>query len=229
MNTAIILARQNSKGIIGKNLRAVGGYSLVARAILAAQAARLFDRIIVSTDGTAIADEARRYGAEVVMRPEALATDRADSLSALLHALAVQHIDTGSVVLLQPTSPLRTAEHICAAMALFDAQGRIGAVIAACPAEHHPYKVLIQNENGGYEPVRQLVDLSAARQSLPAAFRPNGAVYINDIAQLKAAQTFFAEPVQLYLMDEKDSVDIDVESDLVLAEQYWRERESVGG
>lgn len=226
MNTAIILARQNSKGIIGKNLRTVGGYSLVARAILAAQEATLFDHIIVSTDGRAIAEEARQYGAHIVMRPEALSGDRADSLSALLHALDAQHIHEGSVVLLQPTSPLRTAGHIRQAMQLFDAQGRTGAVVAACPAEHHPYKTLIQNETGMYQAVHHMADLSAARQSLPAAFRPNGAVYINDIAQLQMTRSFFAEPLQLYLMNEKDSVDIDVESDLMLAEQYWQERQA---
>lgn len=225
MNVAIILARQNSKGIIGKNLRTVGGKSLVARAILAAQQAQCFDHIIVSTDGTAIANEARQYGATVVMRPDELATDRADSLSALLHALDAQGISTGSVVLLQPTSPLRTAEHIVQAMRLFGEQGRLGSVVAACPAEHHPYKSLIVDENGVYQPVRQLADLSAARQSLPAAFRPNGAVYINDIAQLRVKQTFFVAPVQLYLMSEEDSVDIDVESDLVLAEQHWQQRQ----
>lgn len=224
MNTAIILARQNSKGIPHKNLRTVGGQSLVARAIHAARESALFDHILVSTDGQAIAEEARAHGAHVIDRPSELATDRADSLGALLHALDSAGIAHGAVVLLQPTSPLRTAEHICQAMQLFDAQGRMGAVVAACPAEHHPYKTLVACENGGFQAVRQTADLSAARQSLPAAYRPNGAVYINDIAQLQAERTFFTEPLQLYLMDSRASVDIDHESDLALAEQYWREQ-----
>lgn len=218
MNTAVILARRHSKGLPLKNLRTVGGISLVGRAVQAAVQADCFGRIIVSTDGEDIAAEARRYGAETVKRPPHLADDHADSLSALLHALDSCGLNEGSVVLLQPTSPLRSGRHIAEAMHRFAAQGRRGSVVSACAAEHHPYKVLLDNGSGGYTAVRQTADLSAPRQTLPAAYRPNGAIYIGDIATLRQQRTFFAEPLQLYLMDGSVSVDIDTEADLQQAE-----------
>lgn len=220
---AIILARRNSKGVPLKNLRTVGGVSLVGRAVAAARQSGCFDRVIVSTDGADIAAEARNHGAETLMRPDELATDTAASLPALLHALDAAGIDEGVAVLLQPTSPLRNARHIAEAMRLFDGQNRQGSVVSACAAEHHPYKTLIADGYGGYAPVHQAADLSAPRQTLPAAYRPNGAIYIADIADLRRTQSFFAEPLQLFVMDEASSVDIDCEADLQLAERYWRE------
>ena len=84
---AVIPARGGSKGIPGKNLQKVGGLSLVARSVQAAFASRGVDRVVVSTDDDAIAEEARSHGAEVVRRPVAIAGDTASSESALLHAL----------------------------------------------------------------------------------------------------------------------------------------------
>ena len=83
----MIPARGGSKGIPGKNLQAVGGLSLVARSVQAAFASRGVDRVVVSTDDDAIAEEAQSHGAEVVRRPVAIAGDTASSESALLHAL----------------------------------------------------------------------------------------------------------------------------------------------
>lgn len=220
---AIILARRHSKGVPLKNLRTVGGVSLVGRAVAAARQSGCFDRVIVSTDGADIAAEAVRHSAETVLRPAELAGDSAASLPALLHALEAAGIQAGTAVLLQPTSPLRSARHIAEAMRLFAGQNRQGSVVSACAAEHHPYKTLLSDGKGGYTPVHQAADLSAPRQSLPAAYRPNGAVYIADIATLRQTQDFFAAPLQLYLMDAESSVDIDCEADLALAERYWRE------
>src|SRR4051812_12992965 len=84
---AVIPARAGSKGIPGKNLRTVGGRSLVRRAVESARAARLVDGVVVSTDGDDIAAEAVAAGARVVRRPAELAGDEASSESALLHTL----------------------------------------------------------------------------------------------------------------------------------------------
>lgn len=220
MNIAIILARQNSKGIPLKNLQKVGGVSLLGRAILSAKNSSIFDKIVVSTDGELIADEAKKYDYVIVIkRPNELATDTATSISGVIHALDELAINNGICCLLQPTSPLRTAEHIIDAYELFKNQQFTGSIISACLIEHHPYKSLIL-ENGQYKEVRLLADLESPRQQLPKAYRPNGAIYFNDIQQLKSSQRFFNEPIALYEMNEQDSIDIDNQADLVRANQY---------
>lgn len=220
MNIAIILARQNSKGIPLKNLQPVGGISLLGRAILSAQNSGIFDKIVVSTDGDLIADEAKKYDDVIIIkRPDDLANDTATSISGVIHALNELGVDSGVCCLLQPTSPLRTAQHIQDAYELFKNLGLQGSVISACLTEHHPYKSLIL-ENGQYEAVRLLADLESPRQQLPKAYRPNGAIYFNDIEQLKENQRFFNEPIALYEMNEQDSIDIDNQADLVRANQY---------
>lgn len=224
MNTAIITARANSKGIPRKNLQTVGGISLLAHAIIAARQTRLFERIIVSTDGDELAEHAVQHQAEVIMRPAELASDTARSIDAVCHALSAANIATGTVTLLQPTSPLRTAQHIQAAFALYDAE-RKGSVVSACTAEHHPYKILLC-ENGTYRAVRETADLEAPRQSLPSAYRPNGAIYINDTAKLLEYRRFFIDPVQLYLMNDEDSLDIDAPADLVYANHLFEMRQN---
>lgn len=221
MNTiAMILARQNSKGIPLKNLQKVGGTSLLARTIESALDSQIFGKVVVSTDGDAIIQEAKKYPqVEIMVRPKYLANDTATSISGVLHALEMLRITQGTLCLLQPTSPLRTAEHIKQAYQLFQQQSWQGSVISACVCEHHPYKCLLVNQNNTYQPVHLLADLESPRQQLPKAFRPNGAIYFNDIETLQQQQSFFHTPITLYEMNEQDSIDIDRPEDLIYANQ----------
>lgn len=222
-NIAIILARKGSKGIPNKNLVHIHGTSLLARTILVAKESGIFDSIVVSTDGESIAEEAKKYGAEVVIRPAELATDSASSISGVLHVLDCLELNTGVSCLLQPTSPLRQSKHIKEAYALFMNQ-RQGAVVSATMGEYHPYKLLIE-ENNHYYPVHNLRDLESPRQILPKAYRPNGAIYFNRVEDLIMQKCFFIEPINLYLMNKEDSIDIDHLSDLIIAEQYIAKKE----
>lgn len=219
LKIAIILARQNSKGVPLKNLTQVGGITLLGRAILSAQESGVFDKIIVSTDGDLIIKEAEKYhNVTIVRRPAILANDTATSISGVLHVLDELVISTGIVCLLQPTSPLRTAKHIQESFALFQQQQYQGSVISACLTEHHPYKCVILN-NDGYEPVHSLEDLESPRQKLPKAFRPNGAIYFSSVEMLQTKQRFFNTPISLYEMSEVESIDIDTVRDLEFANQ----------
>lgn len=222
MNVAIITARANSKGILRKNLQTVGGISLLGHAIMAAEQSQMFERMIVSTDGEELAQHALDCGAEVLMRPAELASDTARSIDAVRHVLQTLKIAQGTVTLLQPTSPLRTAQHIQEAFALYDMQTK-GSVVSACTVEHHPYKMLLA-EGAAYRAVRQTADLESPRQSLPVAYRPNGAIYINDTEKLLQYQRFFIDPIQLYLMNHEDSLDIDTQSDLMQANYLFEKR-----
>ncbi len=98
-------ARGGSKGVPRKNIRSFCGEPLIAWTIKAARESRLIDRYIVSTEDAEIADVARQYGAEVIPRPAALATDEATTEGVLEHVLAL--IPAETVVLLQATSPIR--------------------------------------------------------------------------------------------------------------------------
>ncbi|MFI9204691.1 cytidylyltransferase domain-containing protein [Streptomyces sp. NPDC053048] len=109
---AVIPARGGSKGVPSKNLAAVGGVPLVARAVRQCRASRLVTDVVVSTDDSAIADAARQAGAVVVHRPPAIAGDTASSEAAVLHAMdayeALQERAVGTVLLVQCTSPFLT-------------------------------------------------------------------------------------------------------------------------
>ena len=120
MNIAIIPARANSKAIPNKNLKKIGSHSLLGWSILAAIESRCFDKIIVTTDGNLIMDEARIYGVNIVVRPPELALDNARSIDAIKHTINYLGINEGTCVLLQPTSPFRNSGHIVAALEDFN-------------------------------------------------------------------------------------------------------------
>ena len=136
---ALIPARAGSKGLPRKNLLEVGGLPLIAWSILAAKGSRFVDRVVVSTDGTEIADVARGLGADVpFMRPADLATDDASTQDVVLHCLdELEKEGSGYdlLVLLQPTSPLRKAEDVDSALELLAARGA-DAVVGVCRVEH---------------------------------------------------------------------------------------------
>lgn len=215
MRIAIIPARSKSKGIPGKNLKTVGGYSLLARAIASARDSGEFDRIVVSTDGTDIAEEAKRHGAELVLRPDDLSGDHSPTIDAVEHVLRTLNIAAGICVLLQPTSPLRSALDVKNALAMWE-EGRGGSVVAVTECEHHPYKTLIYDE-GELRSLKDIAYLEAPRQRLPEAYRVNGAVYVNRIEDILAQRSFFCPPLNIYRMPVERSLDIDNILDLKIA------------
>ncbi|HEY0031070.1 MAG TPA: acylneuraminate cytidylyltransferase family protein, partial [Bacteroidia bacterium] len=137
----IIPARGGSKGLPGKNTRLLGKDPMIAHTILAAQNSAFKGTVLVTTDDEAIAAIAIKYKAEVpFVRPDNLATDTAGTMDVIFHAINFykeKNILFDLIVLLQPTSPLRTAEDIDNAMRLMT-EKNAGAVVSVCEAEHHP-------------------------------------------------------------------------------------------
>lgn len=219
---ALIPARGGSKGIPRKNLVTIAGRPLIAYTIEAARGAGCFDHVIVSTDDAEIAEVARHYGAEVpFLRPAELAGDTSPMLDVLCHALGWcestgERVDV--MVLLQPTSPLRTARHISEAVALFFERDATSVVsVMEVPHQFNPVSVLTIDE-GILHPYLKESPLITRRQDKPRVYARNGpAVLVCAPGTLRAGELYGAACVP-YLMSAADSLDIDEREDLELAE-----------
>ena len=173
---ALIPARGGSKGIPRKNIRLFCGKPLLQWSIDAALASACVDQVVVSTDDSEIADLAKAGGAEVpFLRPAELATDRASGIAPVLHAL--EHLPRVSdVLLLQPTSPLRTSADIEAIVALRQQAGCESAV-SLTPSAKHPAWMYKLSQEQWLEPLLELDEIDC-RQLLPPAYVLNGALYL---------------------------------------------------
>lgn len=218
----LIPARAGSKGIPGKNIKLIAGKPLIAWTITAALNSRELDVVVVSTEDDAIADIARRWGAQVpFMRPRELALDTTSGVDPVFHALG--HMpEVDAVVLLQPTSPLRTAQDIDQCISLAR-ELQAESVIAVVEAEQHPhwmYRVDLNHR------MRPLIDAQPAvtRQELPSVYAVNGAVYYAGVDSLKQHRTFVTPDSVAYVMPPERSVDIDTLLDWKLAELLLEEQ-----
>ncbi|WP_110650631.1 cytidylyltransferase domain-containing protein [Salinicola peritrichatus] len=226
MHVAIITARGGSKGIYRKNLALLNGHPLIAWTIAAALKSGVFDNIIVSSDDSEILSTSVLYGASPLLRPSHLATDTASSFETLMHAVHKFQEDVNDkldcVTLLQPTSPLRNEEHIKEASACLTEQAN--GVISVYQPSPHPMKAYRIDNNGNMEGMYGSDMPYRPRQSLPKYCYANGAIYIFRYASLKNNDKFPHENIMPYFMSQADSVDIDAQEDLILAEKILRER-----
>jgi N-acylneuraminate cytidylyltransferase len=212
---ALVPARGGSKGIPDKNRVRLGGRPLIAWTIEAAGAARTIDRVVVSTDDARLALLASGCGAEVpFLRPKELARDDTPTMPVVMHAIDTLGWDD-VVVLLQPTSPLRTAEDVDACVEIFLDSGRpvVSVTVADPPPQH-----MIVRDGDGIAPLLGGLPAGGRRQDLPPVFALNGAVYVADAAWLREHGTFVAAQTRVYEMPRERSVDIDDAFDLRVAE-----------
>ncbi|WP_326945632.1 acylneuraminate cytidylyltransferase family protein [Amycolatopsis sp. NBC_00348] len=216
---AIVPARGGSVGLPGKNLALFQGRPLVAHTVHTAVAAGIAD-VVVTTDDAEIAAAAAAEGARTVERPARLADSASRTLPAVLHALdALDVPDSTLVLLLQPTSPLRTAGDIAESLDIH-ADRPTGSVVQMCrTAEHHPLKVCLETPDGGIAPVRDWSDLEAPRQTLPVVLRPTGGIYLVRAGDLRTHERFFIPEVRPQFVPVERAIDIDSAADLVLAEE----------
>ena len=221
---AVIPARGGSKGLPRKNIRLLAGKPLIAYSIEAALKSKYIDRVIVSSEDEEIAEISRRHGAEVVERPMELATDTAPTEPALEHVVKwlkeYEDYKTDIIVLLHPTSPLRTSEHIDEALDIF-LNSNYDSLLSVCPSHAFIWKM---GEAGVY-PINYDFKNRPRRQDKEPEYRENGAIYITKYKILMGNHNILGGKIELYIMPEECSIDIDTEFDLWLCEQLLKRGE----
>ncbi|MFF9621843.1 cytidylyltransferase domain-containing protein [Streptomyces griseosporeus] len=224
---AVIPARGGSKGVPAKNLAPVGGVPLVTRAVRECLAARLVTDVVVSTDDQAIAAAAREAGAEVVLRPAAIAGDTATSEAAVLHAMdaheALHGAPVDTVLLVQCTSPFLVREDVDGVAAAVVENGADTAVTVA------PFHGFVWREDeeatadkgaasgvGGVG-VNHDKAYRPRRQDRPQDFLETGAAYAMDAAGFRAHGHRFFGRTELVRTDPARVLEIDDPHDLARA------------
>ena len=218
---ALIPARGGSKGIKGKNVIQLAGKPLIAYTIEAALKSRYIDSTVITTDSLEIAEIAKQYGGRVpFMRPAELAKDRSKTIDAVLHAveeLERRKESYDTLILLQPTQPLRRTEDIDQALEAYFGNGE-EALASVSMADDHPLLIRSIDEGGRLKPILHCSS-TCRRQDMPNYYRVNGCIYINHIAELND-RTSFNDNKAPFIMEKEYSVDIDELADLAMAEYY---------
>jgi CMP-N,N'-diacetyllegionaminic acid synthase len=228
----LITARGGSKGVPCKNVLPLHGKAVITWTIDSALGAQSVGRVVVSTDDHEIADVCRRAGADVPFtRPASLAQDESGHMDVVVHAIEwlAQHegYHPDYVMLLQPTSPLRTSEDIDAA---WDVATKHAAdsVISVCETHHHPYMIKrISTEGTLVDFVHGAAPAGAShrrRQELPPAYFENGAIYLTRTSILVEQKTFCPVRTFPYIMPPDRSLQIDTGWDLKLVEYIMANR-----
>jgi CMP-N,N'-diacetyllegionaminic acid synthase len=220
---AVIPARSGSKRLKNKNKKLFSGKPLISIAIEEALKSVHIDQVLVTTDDTEIINIASCLNVDYISRPDFLCTDNAKSMDVILHSIDVSDLKNDDiVVLLQPTSPLRTAEHINKAIDEYVNKKAV-SIISVCETEHSPLwsnTLPISMNMAGFikEEVKGL-----RSQELPTYYRINGAIYISSVENLRNTGSYFNnERAYAFCMEQEASIDIDTELDFDFAEFIYK-------
>lgn len=215
----VIPARGGSKGVPRKNIKLLRGKPLIQYTIEAARGLFIDDFICVSTDDLEIKEVVEKFGLPVpFLRPDYLASDTAGTYEVLLHAIE-QYEKNGyypdTLILLQVTSPFRTAKHLEEALRLFDSDCEMVASVKE--TKSNPYYTLREENQAGWL-VKSKEGNFIRRQDCPKVYELNGAIYIMNVNTLKLKPPHKFVKIRKFEMDELSSHDIDSELDWKFAE-----------
>jgi len=219
----VIPARGGSKGIPRKNIKLFVGKPLIYYTIDIARTIVEDCDICVSTDDDEIIEVVEHYGLKVhFKRPQELATDTAGTYEVLLHALDFyekqgRHYD--AIILLQNTSPFRTAKHVREALKLYN-KG-IDMVVSVKECASNPYYNVFEEDIDGYLHISKGDGGIFRRQDAPKVYEYNGAIYIINTSSLKTTHIHRMKKRLKYVMDEKTSFDLDTPWDWKIAEMIF--------
>lgn len=234
---AIITARGGSKRLPGKNILQLAGKPMIAWSIEAALESKYIDKVIVSTEDEVIAKIARKFGAEVpFIRPKELASDAASSIDTIIHTIQVlkelQYGYYDYIILLQPTSPLRTSQHINEAVELLLSKNAEN-IISVCEignVKMNPFPVFMDINGKIYKksnPLQVEENNSQSKDNeLDKEYRINGAIYLSKTSAIINEASFFNKKSYAYLMKPSESIDIDYAGDYKKCEVIINNRNS---
>lgn len=221
---ALVPARGGSKGILQKNIVPLVDQPLLAYTLKAAQESGVIDSVYVSSDDDQILSVAHYYGAERIKRDPHLARDESPIdpvVAEFIHRLKLAGKDI--IILLLPTSPLRTAVHIREALAEFRDFPTCRSLISVCEINNQLMKAYV----GGGEFLQPLAGAHSSymrRQDLPSLYMPNGAISIFKVDEFMREEKIPRTHEIPYLMSDYDSLDVDTPADLLVAEQRLSQR-----
>lgn len=224
---AIIPARCGSKGLKDKNIKNLNGKPMIAYTIEASKESNVFTDIVVSTDSSDYAKISEEYGAWVpFLRPKQFSTDEASSADVIMYTINELNRNEKKYdyfMLLQPTSPLRTAKDIKNAVDLL-IEKNANSVISVCETEHSPIFVNTLDETLKMD---NFLDnkFNVPRQMLPSYYRLNGAIYLSEINYFAKFKNFYHENSYAYVMDNKSSTDVDTLVDFEFAKLLMNMKE----
>lgn len=219
---AIIPARGGSKRLPQKNILDLLGKPLIVWSIEAALKSKYIDEVIVTSDDPQILKIAKENGANILQRPNSLASDTATTFDAVKHLLDnTKFFDF--LVLLQPTSPLRNSKHIEEAIEMGELK-QADAIVSVCEMDHSPLWSNTLPVNGSMDNFLRDDIKNKRSQDLEKYYRINGALYICKIKPFLKEESFFLEKKSFsFIMNRTDSIDIDEKIDFKIAEILMKE------
>lgn len=223
----VIPARGGSKGIPGKNIKPLNGKPLIGYSIDVAREFADDADICLTTDDERIADVAEaQFGLKVpFLRPAALATDKSGTYGVLIHALdfyAALGRNYDTIVLLQPTSPFRTAADVRKAISLYSPD--VDMVVTVKEAATNPYYNAFEEDEQGFLHISKGDGRYTRRQDAPKVWEYNGAVYVINVASLRKMTLGEFPRRRLCEMSADHSVDLDTPIDWLVAETLIKQR-----
>ena len=216
---ALIPARAGSKGVLGKNIKNLDGFPLIAYTIHACKTSDMIDRVVVSTDSQEIATVAEEYGAEVpFLRPKELAQDHSTDHDVIKHFF--DQTNVGCVAYMRPTTPLRDPKSISEAVRFFlKNKEKMSGLRSMHELPEPPYKMFKIEDGfckGFFDHYNGIVDYTnLPRQTFPKAYQPNGYVDIAKRETVENKKTAFGMGVMPYVTEYVTEVDTEHEFKLI--------------
>lgn len=223
---AVIPARSGSKGLPDKNIKLLAGKPLLSYSIEAALKANIFDTVMVSTDSERYAEIAKKYGAEVpFLRSEETASDAASTHDCIIEVLDKYKAlgkNFDKVMILQPTSPLRSVKSIVGVVKAYRDCNANG-IVSVCEVEHSPLWSNVLPEDKSMKGFLSN-QANKPRQALRTYYRLNGAIYLYNSLYYCSNEDEYNDKVFAYIMPKDESIDIDSQFDFDLAECILQKR-----